>query len=583
MKNRTIKHIACCILFVCTFSSCEDFLDKKPLTEISEPDVWGDPALVNAYVNSRYNQVGVGWTESWQSSVVDESHLIWSRGCEPITQGYVSPSDLGRMNGAWWGWDNRSWSTLWRNISNCNLFFQKAEEVPFTSQAQRNLLTGQVRFIRVLSYHDLISRWGAMPIITKAYTLNDLSEIMATERASYKQCVDFMVTELDKAATELPAYFTGTDKGRATSVAALALKSRILLYAASDLMNVNVTDEHVGYVTPETNRWQKAVDAAKECIKIAKENGYDLFDKYGEDVKTKYTQLFLEGGNVEVLFDRQGTTSADGETINMIDQTNGPNGYGTWGGNTPLQEMVDAYEMADGSRFDWNNPIHKQAPYTNRDARLYAAILCDGDSWKGRSVEVYINADASGKELTSGGRDSKYGSDSWNTSLSGYNIRKFMDESYVPNSWNIKTPKNWIWLRLGEQYLNLAEAAYMAGDENAAREALNTIRLRARMPKVDNTNTGQALLDRIRNERRVELSFEEHRYFDVRRWKLGEKYLNKTVTGITILKLPNGTKTYAVGKTVEERKFSEPMYWLPIPKSEVDKNPKIAQNPGYKK
>lgn len=578
--KKIIKYTVLCMLSVCVLSSCEDFLDKKPLTEISESDVWGDPALVNAFVNSRYNKVGVGWTESWQSSVVDETHLIWSRGCEPITQGYVSPSDLGRMNGAWWGWDNRSWATVWSNISNCNLFFAKVDEVPFTDDDQKKSLTGQVRFIRALMYHDLISRWGSMPLITKAYTLNDVEEIMNTERASYKECVDFMVAELDQAVKELPPFFTGSDKGRATTVAALALKSRILLYAASDLMNIDVKDKYIGYETPDPNRWQNAVNAAEACITEALDNGYGLFDKYGDDVKTKYTQLFLEGGNVEVLFDRQGTTSADEQAINTIDQTNGPNGYGCWGGNVPLQEMVDAYEMADGTPFDWSNPTHKASPYANRDARLYAAVLSDDDLWKGRNIECYIDADASGNELTSGGRDSKYGSDSWNTSLSGYNMRKFMDESYVPNSWNVKTPKNWIWLRLSEQYLNLAEAYYMVGNEDEARKALNVIRKRARMPEVN--DTGSALLERIRNERRVELAFEEHRYYDVRRWKLGEKYLNKTVTGVTVLKLPDGTKTYMPGKVVEERKFFEQMYWLPIPKSEVDKNPKIQQNHGYK-
>lgn len=576
--KKIIKYSIICLSSLFVFTACEDLLDKKPLTEISEADVWNDPALVKAFVNSRYNQVGVGWTESWQSSVVDETYLTWSRGCEPITQGYVSPSELGRMNGAWWGWDNRSWSTVWSNISNCNLFFDRIDEVPFSDESEKALLIGQVRFIRVLLYHDLISRWGAMPLITKAYTLNDVDEIMNMQRSSYKDCVDFMVSELDKAAMELPASFSGSEKGRATSIAALALKSRILLYAASDLMNIGVESELVGYTSPDPNRWQKAADAAKACIDQALANGYGLYNKY-DDVKENYTQLFLDGGNVEVLFDRQGTTSADGEAINTIDQTNGPNGYGLWGGNTPLQEFVDAFEMADGSAFDWNNPEHKKAPFENRDARLYAYVLCDGDPWKDRNVECYIDADASGNELTSGGRDSKYGGDSWNTSISGYNMRKFMDESYVPNSWNVKTPKNWIWLRLGEQYLNLAEAYYMAGDEANARKALNTLRERAQMPDV--TDSGQALLDKIRNERRVELAFEEHRYFDVRRWKLGEQYLNKTVTGITVLKLPDGTKTYTPGKTVEERRFSKQMYWLPLPKSEVDKNPKILQNPGY--
>ncbi|WP_321426244.1 RagB/SusD family nutrient uptake outer membrane protein [uncultured Bacteroides sp.] len=174
---------------------------------------------------------------------------------------------------------------------------------------------------------------------------------------------------------------------------------------------------------------------------------------------------------------------------------------------------------------------------------------------------------------------SPLGPDSWNTSLTGYYPRKFLDETYSPNSWNFKNPKNWIWLRLGEQYLNLAEALYMSGNEDGARNALNVIRDRARMPRV--TDTGSALLDRIRNERRVELCFEEHRYYDVRRWKLGDTYLNKTVTGISILRKPDGSKIYTPGRVVEQRKFTDKMYWLPILKSEIDKNTNLKQNPGY--
>lgn len=575
----SIKYLAICLSSIFSLFSCESFLDKQPLTEVAETDVWSDPALINAFVNSRYNQIGVGWTESWQSSVVDETYLTWSRGCEPITQGYVSPSELGRMNGAWWGWDNRAWETVWANIANCNLFFSRIDEAPFSDENQKQQLIGQVRFIRALMYHDLISRWGAVPLITSAYTLNDVEIIMQQTRATYKECVDFMISELDQAVTELPTSFSGVDKGRATSIAALALKSRILLYAASDLMNIDVKSEYVGYTTPDPDRWPKVVDAAKRCIETAEENGYFLYDKYGDDVKTKYTQLFLEGGNSEIIFDRQGTTSADGESINTIDQTNGPNGYGCWGGNTPIQEFVDAFEMENGDTFNWNNTEHSKNPFDNRDKRLYAMVLCDGDFWKERQVECYIDADANGNELTSGGRDSKYGPDAWNTSLTGYNMRKFMDESYVPNSWNVKTPKNWIWLRLGEQYLNLAEAYYMMGNEPEARKALNVIRRRARMPEI--TVSGNLLLEKIKNERRIELAFEEHRYFDVRRWREGDKYFNKTVTGITVLALPDGTKRYKPGKVVEERKFFEHMNWLPIPKDEIDKNPKIIQNPGY--
>ncbi|MGQ1890940.1 RagB/SusD family nutrient uptake outer membrane protein [Thermophagus sp. OGC60D27] len=576
MKKIILSIISLSFLFL---GSCsDDILDKQPLTEMSEDAVFGDPNLAESFVNSRYNQIGHGWTESWMSSVCDETHLIWSRGCEPLTQGYVNPSDLGRMNGAWWGWDNRSWSTIWRNISDCNLFLENVDKVPFEDETFKDRLIGEVRFIRVLMYHDLVSKWGGMPIIEESYDLTDQEEILNVERSTYAECVDFMVSELDKASKLLPASFEGEDKGRATSVAALALKSRILLYAASPLMNKEGVDPLVGYLNPDPDRWEKAADAAKEAIDLALENGYSLFNDY-DDVKENYTRLFLEGGNPEIIFSRQGTSSADGESLSYLDQSNGPNGYGQWGGNVPISEFVDCFEMNDGTKFDWNNPEHAANPFQNRDQRLKAYVLCDGDPWMGRDVETWITLDENGI-AEAGGRDSEFGRDSWNTSLSRYNMRKFMDETYEPNSWNFKKPKNWIWLRLAEQYLNLAEALFMSGDEEGARQALNVIRRRAKMPDV--ADIGLDLLDRIKNERRVELAFEEHRYFDVRRWLDADEDLNKNATGVTIIKNNDGSKTYIPGKLIEDRKFTSPaMYWLPIPKSEIDKNPNFAQNPGY--
>jgi hypothetical protein len=131
-----MKHIILIIslIFLFFIGCSDDILNKKPLTAISDVDLWNDPNLAAAFVNSRYNQIGHGWPESWMSSVCDETFLIWSRGCEPLTQGYVSPTDLGRMNGGWWGWDNRSWGIVWRNISDCNLFLENVDKVPFEDE-----------------------------------------------------------------------------------------------------------------------------------------------------------------------------------------------------------------------------------------------------------------------------------------------------------------------------------------------------------------------------------------------------------------------------------------------------------------
>lgn len=579
MRTISYLYIIALLAFISISYSCnKDFLDRTPTDQIADASVWTDPNLVKSFVNARYNKIGHGWAESWESSVVDETYLTWSRGCEPLTQGYVSAADLGRMNGAWWNWDNRSWSTVWSNIANCNLFFDKVDAVPFTDASLKARLTEEVRFIRALMYFDLMRRWGAMPLITKSYDLTTVAEITQIKRNTYKENVDFIVSECDKAAAVLPASYSGADKGRATKVAALALKSRMLLYAASPLMNKSGVNPVVGYPTPDPNRWKKAADAAQAAIDAALSGGYALYNKYGSDVKTNYTQLFLDCGNSEVLFDREGGPSKDGTNLSYLDQCDGPNGYGLWGGNTPTSEFVDAFEMKDGSKFDWNNPAHKADPYTNRDPRLYAYVLCNGDTWRDRKVENFLFKKDDGTE--SGGKDSKYGQDAWNTSKTSYNIRKFMDETYVPNSWNFTTPKNWIWFRLAELYLNLAEAKYNMGDEAGAKVALNVIRDRAHMPQV--SSTGATLWSDIVYERRIELAFEEHRFVDVRRWMIAEDVLNKNATGVLIYKNSDGSMVYTPGQLVETRKFdASKMYWLPLPKTEIDKNPKLEQNPGY--
>lgn len=582
-----IKYFTIGLMATTMLASCADILDKKPLTEISDNDLWSDPALLKAFVNSRYNQVGVNGAESMQSSIVDETELTWLRGCETHNFARLSPTDLGRMNGAWWGWDNRSWSTKWTNISNCNIFFERVDNVAFTDETEKTKLVGQVRFIRAFEYWDLIARWGAMPIITKSFSINDREEIVGQKRNTYKECIDFLVSELDQAAKELPANWSGDDYGRATSVAALALKSRILLYAASPLMNEDVKIPEVGYTTPEPDRWQKAAKAATEALDAAQNAGYELYNLNGDPSKN-YQLIFMDNtaANKETLFARMGTSSADGESISSCDQYNNPNGYGGWGGNCPLQELVDAYEVVkDGvaSKFDWNNPEEKANPYANRDPRFYATILYDGAKWMTRNVETYFDVDGNGN-ITGGGKDTKFGNDSWNASPTGYNMKKFMDEGYALNSWNF-CARNWIHLRMAELYLNKAEALYYTGDEEGAREALKPVRQRAGMPAV--TATGTDLLEAIKNERRIEFAFEEHRYFDVRRWKEAPKYFGTTVHAITIKKYPDGKKTYEVDKLRSDvggdRKWDDKMYWLPIPKSEMDKNPNLVQNPGYNK
>lgn len=585
MKS-VLKYILVGSMTLTCLTSCNDILDKAPLTEISEADLWSDPALAQAFVNARYNQIGTGWTESMLAACTDEAEICWDRGCDVVNQAAINSGDLGRLNGAWWGWDNRSWGTKWNNISNCNIFLERVNDIKFEDEQLKKRLIAEVHFIRAFEYNDLVTRWGGVPIITRSFTLDDTEIIAQQERASYPEMVEFMVSELDAAAADLPNTYGGSDYGRATRIAALALKSRILLFAASDLMNDGVKQKEVGYLQPDANRWKKAADAAQTALNEALSAGYGLYAKKS-DLADNFYRLFLDtsASNNEVLFGRYGTDGSLGQAVSCIDQYNGPNGYGGWGANCPTQDLADAYEIVeDGvARFiDWKSDDAKH-PYENRDPRFYATILYDGAPWMGREVELFSDVDNSGKEVGTGGKDSKFGDSNWNTSFTGYNLKKFMDEKYVQNSWN--TPaKVFIWLRVAELYLNLAEARCECGQYDLACDALNAVRARVGMPEIH--KTGDELMQAIRHERRVEFAYEEHRFYDVRRWKEGFTYFNHGVSSVDIKRYPDGHKEYIPGDVRGRnaglgRKFTEKMYWCPIPRSEMEKAPRFVQNPNY--
>ena len=241
--------------------------------------------------------------------------------------------------------------------------------------------------------------------------------------------------------------------------------------------------------------------------------------------------------------------------------------------------MVDSYEMEDGSMPDPS--IYSTAtsdPWAGRDPRLYASVVCDGQKFREREVEFWVSADGN-----SGGQDSEYGRDAWNYAKTHYTIRKFMDES-LTNSWSDKGSQPWIYCRLAEVYLNYAEALFHLGDEENARKYVNAVRLRARGGKEnilpDITASGDELLAKIQHERKVELAFEEHRFYDVRRWKIGETTDSGEFHGIRITLNQDGTKRYEIFK-VQDRLFKQADYLLPIPNYERRKNDLLVQNPGY--
>lgn len=598
--------------------SCNnDFLNTKPLDQYAETAVWNDPALIETYVNSMYRSaLGFPHAIVRLADFSDESHRRAAGTALSFNKSLMTPDNLL----GWVGSSSRhtleilQWAPLYTNVRRENLFFSKINSVTSDDKAWINRLKGEAYFLRGLTYHWLVSLYGGVPLITKVYGLND---DFAVPRNTYEECVNYITGQLDSAAMFLPDEYTDTKLlGRATKGAALALKSRVLLYAASDLHNSAKNSvvisgysnpELVGYVGGDAvARWTAAKNAAKTVINL---NMYDLYKKNpapNDSVAMNISDFFLSYGNEEDILLQCFNLTGENEGWGGYDPAifSGPNGYNCFGNNNPIGELVDDYEMKDGSKFDWNNPIHKANPYANRDARLYATIFYEGASWRTRPAD-YTNIDPFNKIQVGnvynlngirvkGGLDTKHGAAlASNASYTGYYLRKFMDPTVDAqyNNQNIPYPH----LRYAEILLNYAEACIELGEWGEARTYINMIRKRAGQPDLAVTLTGDELRQAYRHERRIEFAYESHRFWDVRRWVIGPAAYHQThgvdiryVTSenvATYRKADGSTWSDPIYDKIEipgdARAWNNKAYFFPILRDEMNKNNKLIQNPGY--
>lgn len=540
-----MKKILYILLSVLSLNSC-DVLDMSPLDKISEVNVWEDAALIESYVNACYNSIYHEFEQEMLTAASDETYCIHNYG------------DLWRVQKGEMTSDNVTgiskkvnyWGGAYSNIRTINVFFDRIEKAPVES-SHKDRMIGEMKFVRAYIYANLNWRYGGVPLITDLFELN---QDFAVTRASYDDCVNFVVKELDEAIALLPAKPTDATLGRATADACQALKARTLLYAASELNNPGHLKE----------KWERAAEATKVLLTA----GYALCDDY--------QSVFLED-NKEIIFARYFTQSNSTDFMKW----NGRNGSNGWTAENPTQNLVNAYAMKNGECPYLNEELPLQInpasgydasnPYVDRDPRLDASILYDGSVWAGRETEIW-----------DGGLDSPGSTiGSWNASKSGYALKKFIVEEIPPTGSSVKPENPWVFFRLAEVYLNYAEIMFELGDEATAREYVNKVRARqsVQMPPV--TASGQELKEKIRHERRIELAFEGNRFFDVRRWKIAKETENRPLLAIKIEKLDNGTKTYEPTLLLK-RLFLDQHYLIPIPRVEIDKSKgSLEQNVGY--
>ncbi len=542
---KSIRPIIFCLFSLFFFAGCtKNILNPPPENQLTDDAVWGNLSLATLFLNETYNGVPSGFERGYYllASCTDEAEngYVWTYSQDWNLADFTPSANYPRFDVPWGG-NPTQWETGFMYIRRANDFLARIDQVP-GDQATKAVLRGEAFFLRALFYHELIKLYSGVPIVDHPQTLNNLDSLLV-KRNTYDECVNFIVRDLDSAATLLPDIRTGADVGRASRAAALALKGRQLLYAG---------------------RWSEAASVCKQVLQIP---GYSLFPNY--------EQMFwgANNNNTESIFAKQyiplSKSTAHSHPSN---QFNALYTMGGWGATQPTQNMVDQYEMVDGLSYDQSTLYNPKDPYKNRDPRFEASIIYDGSTWNGREIQLKL-----------GGTDGMGTAN--DATKTGYNLRKFMDP--VIASTNINDGyNNWIILRLGEVYLNYAEAQNEAvGPDQSVYDAINAVRQRpsVNMPAIPTGLDQDEMRNKIHHERTVEMAFEEQHFFDIRRWKnangnlLADSILNTPAYGMMI---SNDRSTYTRFKW-EDRIYLPRNLYLPIPQSEMNKNPNLVQNPGY--
>lgn len=470
------------------------------------------------------------------------------------------------------------WSKYYTGIRDATVFSVYINRVPMmeklpNGQPARPAYRSEARFLRAWLYFELLKRYGGIPLMGDS--IRQLNDNIQLPRNSFADCVNYIVNECTniKDSLRTQEMVTPTTYGRITKGAAMALKAKVLLYAASPLYNggnIEPTNPLTGYTSFDNNRWKLAADAAKELMTLGT---YDLMPAFND---VFITQTATVGPNKEVIFWRQNGTNTS------VEISNGPVGYTSAGGagvTSPTQNLVDAFTTDEGkpitdptSGYDPNNP------YAHRDPRLTNTIFYNGALWLNRAVETF-----------DGGLDRPGGT--VQQTKTGYYMRKFMGkfESVTGAQVYANTIHDFVYFRYAEVLLNYIEAMNeFSGPSAEIYTILYKLRQRAGIVPGAGNNYGlSATLTKdemrtvIRNERRAELAFEEHRFFDIRRWKIADQVFAGALKGMSIQKSSGGTLVYNPAPVLTPVFRNPQMYFYPIPYNEVIKNPKMVQNPQW--
>ena len=561
-RKYTISALAACLLLI-TAASCKKTWEDVPLEQFTEEYVWDveDSLGVKArgFLGALYKFLPEGFNRLGND--------LLDAGSDDAISSATGATDVQRLStGSFNSINNPDdpWNTCYSNIRKASLFLNNFHKVPLNikmadGSSAKKAWRAEARFIRAYAYFELLKRYGGVPLMGDE--VRQVNDDLALPRNSFEEVVNYIVSECDKAVdSSWQDPIEDSRFGYVTKGAVMALKARTLLYAASPLFNggnIDAGNPLTGYTNYDAERWKLAAEASKALI------DYNKFS-----LQTEFKKIFITPGNRELIFAKLSGNNKNVET------NNAPIGYASavsQGRTSPTQELVDAFPMGNGLPItDPASGYDPNFPYANRDPRLTYTIFYNGAQWLNRSVQTF-----------EGGLDKP------NTNVqqtrSGYYMRKFMGE-YESQTGYSDIPHPVMLFRYAEVLLNFAEAqneyagpgqdVYNAVQAIRERAGLNPFQLPADLSK-------EEMRELIHNERRVELAFEEHRFWDIRRWKIAEQVMNGPLHGMRIDVSSSGARTYTLTQILDAKFRAPAMYLFPVRYDEVAKNPQMKQNPGW--
>lgn len=533
------------ILGVVLVAGCDDYLETTPTDRISDEVVWSNENNVTLYVNAfypyldRYGNFGTSQfngtlTEGMTETLKYGSYVPGSKAGDANM--YVFDPEMISPSGNLLD----TWGETYTRIRRVNEFLVGLDKYSELDEETNKLFEGQARFFRAFLYFQLAKRHGGVILYTDMNLQKDKA------RSNEEETWNLIEEDLDFAASVLPAEWDNANKGRVTKGAAFAFQSRAMLYA---------------------KRWESAQKAADSVFALGI---YALTDEYKNAWKGNNSESVLEYNYL--LTGPNHSFDKDYATYGEIENQGGS--------GTPTQEMVESYEKADGTSVDWSSwhvegGTNVRPPYEELEPRFQATVIYNGSDWQGNTMENSVDG-TYGKYM--GYRDDTYPKGRTTT---GYYLRKYRDES-LTDLVTYASTQPWVEIRLAEVYLNRAEAHYRLGNTAKALSDINVVRNRVGLPAKTGLS-GEELFDAIRHERKIELSYEGHLYWDMRRWRLAHtEYNGYRVHGMRISNAAEGYLYEYVDCDLQDRKFLEKTYVLPVPYSELANNSAIEQYDEWK-